>query len=640
MSTIPTIQLFRNNNILDGRAAAVGALEGQKANVPDGGLILARYSGGTTPNVIKTILGIVRYNGVNSDITIFDVEGAAENTAAAITTAIGKLDKADSAVDGEYVTAVSENDGIITVTRKALPSLTTQSESGKAITAITQNNGLVNVAFGGVAAANVSVADASSAFTGNTVEAVLLEIQNSLDSAIGQGGSVGTQISNAINALNLTSVGGTGKVITTVSQANGRVSASATDLTAANVGATASSSSTTAVAVEGTTVAAQISSLATSIKSVSGAAKSYSISAITDTTEITALNLGTNVKEAYALVDEDGAQAGSTIKIYKDSSLKSVALTTGGTEAQPRQFLTFTYILANGDESTVNVDVSTFLAESEFKNGLEVVNGVVNVKIDTASEDNFLTVGADGVKLSGVQNAINTAAAKAHTVVNAKDDGHVRVAVTNDGTHDVVTVSEEDIASAALLGTADDASTKQTAFGKIANEAAVREAAIQAQRDALNAEIAARKAVDGINGDAYTAKTDANYISDATSLFNADAKLDAAIKTVATALNTETNNRTSADTALSNRLGDGVTASSTATLQLQALSGTSSDTSEATSVIGAKKYAQEYADSKIADLGATVTSVSETSKTDAITIVQTNGKISSITLGTFDCGVY
>ena len=334
-------------------------------------------------------------------------------------------------------------------------------------------------------------------------------------------GSVAKSIKDAIDGLDVTAIGENGKVIATVSQKNGKVSATTIDLTAANVGATASSSSTTAVAVTGTTVAAQISSLATSIKSVSGDAKSYSIASITGDS-LTAL--GSNVHEAYALVDEDGTQAGEVIKIYKDSSLSGVALVD--------QELQFTYILADGSQSTVGVDVSKFLAESEFSDGLQVVDHVVSVKRDSASES-FLTVGADGVKLSGVQAAIDSAAAQAHTEVNAKADGHVIVAVAKDGTHDVVTVTEKDIASAALLGTAADNKDAATAFGKIANEVADRKAAVQAQKDALDAEIAARKAVDGVAGDGYTAKADANYISKASSLFDADVKLDAAIKTVA-----------------------------------------------------------------------------------------------------------
>ena len=82
MATIPIIQLLRNNNIYSSRDAARSALEGQKNNVPDGGLILATYS---SDNGVKTLLGIVRNSGSeNAKITIMDVEGAAENVQNAI----------------------------------------------------------------------------------------------------------------------------------------------------------------------------------------------------------------------------------------------------------------------------------------------------------------------------------------------------------------------------------------------------------------------------------------------------------------------------------------------------------------------------------------------------------------------------
>jgi hypothetical protein len=51
-----------------------------------------------------------------------------------------------------------------------------------------------------------------------------------------------------------------------------------------------------------------------------------------------------------------------------------------------------------------------------------------------------------------------------------------------------------------------------------------------ASATALTAEIAARKAVDGQNGDTYAANTNTNFITGATSLNDADVKLDAAIK--------------------------------------------------------------------------------------------------------------
>lgn len=82
MATIPSVQLFRNSNIISGRSAAIDTLERKKEYVPDGGLILATYS---SDNGVKTLLGIVRNSGSeNAQITIMDVEGAAENVQDAI----------------------------------------------------------------------------------------------------------------------------------------------------------------------------------------------------------------------------------------------------------------------------------------------------------------------------------------------------------------------------------------------------------------------------------------------------------------------------------------------------------------------------------------------------------------------------
>lgn len=163
------------------------------------------------------------------------------------------------------------------------------------------------------------------------------------------------------------------------------------------------------------------------IQAVEAAAKSYEIKAITT-------GLGSNVKEAYGLFDEDGVQTGATINIYKDSSLREVKLSG--------QSLEFTYILADGTESTVGVDVSTFLAESEFKDGLQVVDGVVSVKKDASSES-FLSVSENGVKVSGIQDAINAATSgKAeNSVVTALND--VVTAHTGDTDIHVTTADKE-----------------------------------------------------------------------------------------------------------------------------------------------------------------------------------------------------
>lgn len=126
-----------------------------------------------------------------------------------------------------------------------------------------------------------------------------------------------------------------------------------------------------------------LAALNTKIENVSAEAKSYEVVAVTE-------GLETNVRKAYKLVDEDGTQVGATIKVYKDSALKEVKL--------EEQTLKFTYIKVDGTEETVGVDVSKFLSETEFKDGLYVVDGVVSVNVgeDTDANKNFLDLEADG----------------------------------------------------------------------------------------------------------------------------------------------------------------------------------------------------------------------------------------------------
>ena len=295
------------------------------------------------------------------------------------------------------------------------------------------------------------------------------------------------------------------------------------------------------------------------INAVGGAAKSYTIVKVTE-------GLSANVKEQYNLQETVGGKSdfvGTPINIYKDSSLKEVKLVG--------QKLVFTYILDNGKESVVNVDVSNFLAEEEFANGLQVTDHVVSVKIDPASET-FLTVGADGVKLAGVQNAINTAVSTAVEGLDVDDtakdgeyvskvsetDGKIAVeranvsdAVLNgyekgtdaakilatDSLKDALSKLENQVDKAKAAATTkvvkDNAASHLTLTSSTATDGSttytIGESDV-ASKAALEAEIAARKAVDGQTGDTYAANGGTNYISGANSLNDADVKLDAALK--------------------------------------------------------------------------------------------------------------
>lgn len=119
-------------------------------------------------------------------------------------------------------------------------------------------------------------------------------------------------------------------------------------------------------------------------------------------------NLPNNVKEAYQLVDDKGNAYGVQIPIYKDSSLKGVTVK----EAEGKQYLSFTYITAEGGENVVDLDVSQFLVEAEFDatKGLAVNNGVVSVKLSATSSDYqgiSLGFGEDGgLKIVGLKSVL------------------------------------------------------------------------------------------------------------------------------------------------------------------------------------------------------------------------------------------
>jgi hypothetical protein len=139
------------------------------------------------------------------------------------------------------------------------------------------------------------------------------------------------------------------------------------------------------------------------------AAKGFKIAEVTGD-ELTAL--GTNVKEAYRLVDQSNAVVSDSaiVKVYKDSSLVEVYLgastdtvdsatgTITKNEADEAQSLNYVYQKADGSYEIVKIDVSKFLAESEFGDGLDVVEHVVSVNVgeDTAENKNFLDLEADG----------------------------------------------------------------------------------------------------------------------------------------------------------------------------------------------------------------------------------------------------
>ena len=399
----------------------------------------------------------------------------------------------------------------------------------------------------------------------------------------------------AINGLNAGIKGGNGKFIQSVKEEKGVITAVEADLTASAV---AYNKTSDKVITSATNVSAAIKELDAKVAANKDAELTYKTVKLTDG-EVTAL-ADANVKEAYKVVSVNNGgtetTVGDIIKIYKDSSLVSIDYTGTNDKGKKGQFLKYVYTLANGTEKTVYVDMSELVDQAEVEKGIQAIDGKLSIKLAEGNEANFLTVDANGLKLSGVQTVIDTAknevqnslnaeitrakaaekanadaikvlngaetvtgsvakavadakkellgdaaaeyntlgkledkiqalddkATKAHTEVVAKAEGHVRVAVANstDGTHKVVTISENDIASAAAL------------------TAEINRA--KAAEDKIEASV-------GLAADGSHVNTKGNYTSGAKTVVGEIAALDTQVKANADAIAAETTRATQAE---------------------------------------------------------------------------------------------
>lgn len=576
------IRVLRNTELCATREDAITKLEGKLATLQDGEICIASY--GATWDAAKTILGVVRANTVGDttkrSYTIFDNEA----NSAEILAKIQELDaiKDITSTDGHVTVKVVQEDGLLKTLEVKTADIASAALLGKETDAAGTDTAFARIA--------KEAADRATAIT-NAI--------NALDSTVAATAESNNQLS----------------VLTGVTQTDGKL-ASVTDVKLAAVAKTGSASDvattniagdTTHVAVTGANVSAQITDIAKTLKGISDTQANpvkYKTVQLSDT-EVSAL--GANVKEAYQVVSytgewidgtTTGTKVGDTIKIYKDATIHQIYLgtnddsidATSGTidkkaiTDETKLTLNYSYIQDNGKYDMVKVSVDSFLRESEFKAGLQVNSGVVSVKVDADSEG-FLTVGEAGVKISGVQNAIDTAIGKLDADVTSTGDKNVTVKVvetdgkvsgvtvttpglalnsevvkhvtvnsvgaTVENNTATVTIDGADIAVAdnyiatvypeqfeTKVGTNHIAArdTVDAAFKKTENTISVLATEVISNEKVTTAavsklaESAGVAGADGVIG--YQKKTDANYISEATSVHDATVKLDAAIKTV------------------------------------------------------------------------------------------------------------
>ena len=475
MSKIKHIHLYRNGEVLGNRNLAVDKLKGflndnQDSDL-DGVAILARYnstSGDTT--IVKTIVGFVYEgsNGTPKSITIFDNEAtegeisnlkteienkiyeAQVNANAYTDTKIATLDADDSPEDNNFVTSVSESDGKITVQRAAV------SSSTKTV--------LVTKAEGKSGGVSLDVNIDGATIVKNDTNGKISVASAALTQYIGKDAVKVSEVDASNNKTVSLKINGNDKILSQT----------------------------------------QDGLLAT-------------LSLIYDHTNRKLKLIGKNSEEPISNID--------ATDFVKDGMLNDTAVFTASATTQSitfsgsrktheysgltsnHHYLAFEFKISSGESSSYNyeiLDATSIIDVYKNGNGLGLTDHTFSVKLAQDSE-NFLTVDGNGVKLSGVTDAIAAAAASAKTEVKkATDDQHINVTSAVTDGHVTYTISSVDTASASGLS----------------NETSERKAA----DDKIEGSV-------GLNADGSHQTTNGNYTSGATTVVGEIAALDAQVKT-------------------------------------------------------------------------------------------------------------
>lgn len=317
-----------------------------------------------------------------------------------------------------------------------------------------------------------------------------------------------------IAELDVTDAAEENKYVSSVSETDGKITVSRTAIPIIGVTDTKENDKfVTSIKLEGNIVKAeraqitssQVSRVATDItgdtvEKALAEVKDRSIVTLSSTTPSDGTS---SVLKKYTLY-QNGEEIGG-IDIPKDLVVTSGSVVKGTwsgnvfTESESGNGTALKLVIAN-QTAPVYINTLDLVKDHVGVSGISISDtNEISIKIASGNEDNFLKLDAEGLKLEGVDAAIK----KSATVVEKKaDDAHITVESRTENGHVVYTIGSADVASA----------------------------------DSITAETETRKTIEGQSGDTYTANTGATYISGATSLNDADVKLDEAIKNLSSSV--------------------------------------------------------------------------------------------------------
>lgn len=399
-----TLQLKRHLNYED-RNTALAGLKAYLATAAVGEPAIATYGGGETIDPEKVLLGI---KGAE-DYTIFDADAIPSEVQDALDNAIAAIKGGDDAeIDDAYDTIKKIADALVIINGSGEGSIAKAEQDAKdyadaQITAAVQALDVADTAVAKSFVTEVSETDGKIAVKRGAITSKNKTV------VIDDGADGGIDLKANVDGTTIIVNGDTG------------------------VMSVASAALVQYVGQDAIAVSEEDEGEKTISLKLNAADK-----VLTQTTDglVANLNLTWSTTDGLKLIGKGGTEIATiaATDFIKDGMLQNVELKTASSDqpvgaAQSGTFLVFTFNTDAGDK-VINLDVTSLIDVYTAGNGISVTGKVIAAKLDGSTEA-FLTVDAGGIKLSGVQNAINTAQ---QTVQNAIDKVESSVGLGTDGT--------------------------------------------------------------------------------------------------------------------------------------------------------------------------------------------------------------
>lgn len=148
------------------------------------------------------------------------------------------------------------------------------------------------------------------------------------------------------------------------------------------------------------------------------------------------------VLDEWQMYDSMNRAVGAPIRTYKDQFIKNIEIVS----KQGKDWMRITYSRQGMVDSVVEFDVSSLLVEAEFKEGLQVTDGKVSVKLSKDSVSaKYLKIASDGsVEISGIEAYMNEIESERETrFQEAETDRETRFQVAESHRQEAETLREE-----------------------------------------------------------------------------------------------------------------------------------------------------------------------------------------------------